>query len=158
MATQSLRGMANHGPMHWRGDRNGALVPGGDSRDSSAAFHQFNPANVGLLGRAAQLPAADMDRFTNFILTVTYPPNPIRSLDDTGAGIGWDPRARGARPIAQCPLYWRRASTQPEGPGRAELASTAGRIPTHHDGGAFLTGHGPCREPPRAAHRRVAVE
>ena len=23
MTTQSLRGMANHGPMHWRGDRTG---------------------------------------------------------------------------------------------------------------------------------------
>lgn len=83
MATQSLRGMANHGPMHWRGDRSGALVPGGDFRDSNAAFHQFNPAFVSLLGRGAQLPTADMDKFTNFILTVTYPPNPIRALDNT---------------------------------------------------------------------------
>jgi hypothetical protein len=81
MATQSLRGMANHGPMHWRGDRSGGLVPGGDPNDTSAAFHQFNPAFVGLLGRGSQLTAADMDRFTKFILTVTYPPNPIRALD-----------------------------------------------------------------------------
>ena len=83
MATQSLRGMANHGPMHWRGDRTGALNPGGDFADSDAAFHQFNPAFVGLLGRATQLAKPDMDRFTNFILTVTYPPNPIRALDNS---------------------------------------------------------------------------
>jgi hypothetical protein len=33
MATQSLRGMANHGPMHWRGDRTGGNDPGGDPLD-----------------------------------------------------------------------------------------------------------------------------
>ena len=27
MTTQTLRGMANHGPMHWRGDRTGGNVP-----------------------------------------------------------------------------------------------------------------------------------
>ena len=31
MTTQSLRGMANHGPMHWRGDRTG----GNERIDSS---------------------------------------------------------------------------------------------------------------------------
>jgi DNA-binding beta-propeller fold protein YncE len=81
MATQSLRGMANHGPMHWRGDRSGGLIPGGDFQDTTEAFRQFNPAFVGLLGRASQLAAPDMDRFTKFILKVTYPPNPIRALD-----------------------------------------------------------------------------
>ena len=30
MTTQSLRGMANHGSMHWRGDRTGGNDPGGE--------------------------------------------------------------------------------------------------------------------------------
>jgi DNA-binding beta-propeller fold protein YncE len=83
MTTQSLRGMANHGSMHWRGDRTGGNDPGGSSFDEEVAFAKFNPAFVGLIGRAAELPDADMKAFTDFILTVTYPPNPIRNLDQT---------------------------------------------------------------------------
>jgi DNA-binding beta-propeller fold protein YncE len=83
MATQSLRGMTNDGPMHWRGDRSGAQNPGGDFRDTDAAFHQFNPAFVTLLGREAQLAAPDMQAYTDFILTLRYPPNPVRALDDS---------------------------------------------------------------------------
>ena len=79
MTTQSLRGMANDGAMHWRGDRNGGP---GNGFDEDAAFKAFNPAFVSLIGRASQLPAADMQAFTSFILTVKYPPNPIRSLDN----------------------------------------------------------------------------
>jgi DNA-binding beta-propeller fold protein YncE len=81
MTTQSLRGMANAGPMHWRGDRTGGSI-GQDPLDEDLAFKAFNPAFVGLLGRASQLPAADMQAFTDFILTVVYPPNPVRRLDD----------------------------------------------------------------------------
>jgi len=80
MTTQSLRGMANHGAMHWRGDRNGG--PGG-AFNEVAAFNSFNPAFVGLIGRTAELPVADMQAFTDFILTVNYPPNPIRNLDNS---------------------------------------------------------------------------
>jgi YVTN family beta-propeller protein len=86
MTTQSLRGMANHGPMHWRGDRSGANDPGGvpnDSLNEDRAFKRFNPAFVGLVGRATELSAGDMQAFTDFILQVTYPPNPIRSLDNS---------------------------------------------------------------------------
>jgi DNA-binding beta-propeller fold protein YncE len=88
MATQSLRGMANHGPMHWRGDRNGALEapnaqPNGGAFDERAAFQKFQAGFVGLLGRHAPLADADMDAFTDFILQVTYPPNPIRNLDSS---------------------------------------------------------------------------
>jgi len=82
MTTQSLRGMANHGPMHWRGDRTGGNDPGGDALDEAQAFSKFNPAFVGLLGRASQLAAADMDAFGAFILQATYPPNPLRALDN----------------------------------------------------------------------------
>ncbi|MEW6271802.1 MAG: hypothetical protein AB1689_21170 [Thermodesulfobacteriota bacterium] len=81
MTTQSLRGMADAGPMHWRGDRTGG-TGGGDPLDEEAAFAAFNPAFVGLLGRASELPDAEMQAFTDFILTVRYPPNPIRALDD----------------------------------------------------------------------------
>ena len=81
MTTQSLRGMANAGPMHWRGDRSGANNPGGSAFDEDAAFKRFNVAFAGLLGRSGPLAANEMQAFTDFILQVTYPPNPIRALD-----------------------------------------------------------------------------
>jgi YVTN family beta-propeller protein len=81
MTTQSLRGLANHGPMHWRGDRSGGNDPGGNPYDEDAAFKRFNVAFVGLLGRERPLTAAEMQAFTDFMLQVTYPPNPIRALD-----------------------------------------------------------------------------
>ncbi|MGK3999284.1 beta-propeller fold lactonase family protein [Sorangium sp. So ce1024] len=88
MTTQPLRGLANHGPMHWRGDRtdtSGAPSAQPDSGifDEDAAFKKFNVAFVGLLGRDAPIPAADMQAFTDFILQVVYPPNPIRRLDNS---------------------------------------------------------------------------
>jgi len=82
MTTQSLRGLAGHGPMHWRGDRTGA-AGGGDALDEAAAFRAFNPAFVGLLGRATPLTAAEMDALTAFALQLAYPPNPVRALDGT---------------------------------------------------------------------------
>jgi len=86
MTTQSLRGMANHGPMHWRGDRTGGNDPGGDPLAEDQAFKKFIVAFEGLLGRAEPISDADMQRFTDFILEVTYPPNPIRALDNSLAG------------------------------------------------------------------------
>jgi hypothetical protein len=106
MTTQTLRGMVNDGPMHWRGDRTAGNDPGGNPLDSHGAFEKFNQAFVGLTGmhghcsvtlsRACDdltpcptgelcvgLQAADMDAFTNFILQVMLPPNPIRALDNT---------------------------------------------------------------------------
>jgi hypothetical protein len=88
MATQSLRGLANHGAMHWRGDRRGGndstthVQPDTGAYDEQAAFKAFNVAFPGLNGRSAQLPAADMQKFTDFTLSLSYPPNPIRRLDD----------------------------------------------------------------------------
>jgi DNA-binding beta-propeller fold protein YncE len=82
MTTQSLRGMANHGPMHWRGDRTGGSS-GGDPLDEDLAFKAFNVAFSGLLGRSGPLTNSEMQAFTDFILQVTYPPNPIRNLDDS---------------------------------------------------------------------------
>jgi DNA-binding beta-propeller fold protein YncE len=87
--TQSLRGMANHGPMHWRGDRTGgndvpaSVQPDTGTFDEDAAFKKFNVAFDGLLGRSGPLTAEEMQAFTDFILQVTYPPNPIRNLDNS---------------------------------------------------------------------------
>jgi hypothetical protein len=101
MTTQSLRGMDNHGSMHWRGDRNGAIQqtglpfldgngapvvsaqPGGGIFDELNAFKSFNVAFPGLLGAPAELSDPDMTAFANFVLDITYPPNPIRALDDS---------------------------------------------------------------------------
>jgi DNA-binding beta-propeller fold protein YncE len=87
MTTQSLRGMAGHGPMHWRGDRTGgndapSEQPDSGTFDERAAFDKFNGAFPDLLGRHAVLPQEDMDAFTDFVLQVTYPPNPNRPLDN----------------------------------------------------------------------------
>lgn len=83
MATQTLRGMAAHGPMHWRGDRTGGNDLGGDALSESQAFMKFNVAFDALLGRSKLLSDADMQRFTDFILQVVPPPNPIRNLDNS---------------------------------------------------------------------------
>jgi YVTN family beta-propeller protein len=68
MVTQTLRGLQGLEPFHWRGDK----------RD----FQSFNGAFVSLLGRQKPLSTADMDAFTDFIMTVRMPPNPFRTLDD----------------------------------------------------------------------------
>jgi len=82
MTVQTLRGIATHGPLHWRGDRNGAAV-GGDSDDERLAFLQFNEAFENLLGRDASLTEAEMEAYADFVLSLVPPPNPIRSLDNT---------------------------------------------------------------------------
>ncbi|MDP6581742.1 MAG: hypothetical protein QF681_13895, partial [Vicinamibacterales bacterium] len=78
MTTQSLRGMAGAGAMHWRGDRNGGLD---DPLNEEKAFMQFRPAFEDLNGMSEPLPLAEMEKFRDFILTVGYPPNPIAALD-----------------------------------------------------------------------------
>jgi YVTN family beta-propeller protein len=83
LATQSLRGMVNAGPMHWRGDRTGGALPGGDPLDSNAAFVAFNIAFTGLLGREDLLTEEQMQSFADFALQLTYPPNPLRNLDNS---------------------------------------------------------------------------
>ena len=101
MTTQSLRGMDNHGGMHWRGDRNGAVQQSGTPFldgsgnpvvsaqpstgifDEEKAFESFNVAFQGLVGRSAPLTDEQMAEFTHFILDVSYPPNPIRNFDDS---------------------------------------------------------------------------
>jgi YVTN family beta-propeller protein len=87
MTTLSLRGMANHGPMHWRGDRTGgndapSAQPDSGTFDEHAAFDKFRVGFTDLLGRDTFIPQADMDAFADFMLQVTYPPNPNRPLDN----------------------------------------------------------------------------
>ncbi|WP_437643870.1 beta-propeller fold lactonase family protein [Sorangium sp. So ce362] len=88
MTTQSLRGLANHGPMHWRGDRTGgdegpSVQPDSGIFDEVTAFKEFSVAFTGLLGRSEPIPDEDMQAFTDFALQITYPPNPIRALDNS---------------------------------------------------------------------------
>ncbi|MCA8942586.1 MAG: beta-propeller fold lactonase family protein, partial [Planctomycetes bacterium] len=68
MTTQSLVGIENQTPFHWRGDR--------------TDFAAFNPAFDKLLG-GSELATADMDAFTTFIDSVEYPPNPNQNRDRT---------------------------------------------------------------------------
>ncbi|HEX2691920.1 MAG TPA: beta-propeller fold lactonase family protein [Kofleriaceae bacterium] len=87
MMTQSLRGMANHGPMHWRGDRTGgndapSIQPDSGSFDEHAAFLKFRVGFIDLLGRDTFIPEANLEAFANFILQITYPPNPNRPLSN----------------------------------------------------------------------------
>ena len=87
MTTQSLRGLDNHGAMHWRGDRldnsRPSVQPDQGAFDENAAFNKFNVAFEGLNGRNEQLTPEQMQAFTNFALQIMYPPNPIRNLDNT---------------------------------------------------------------------------
>jgi YVTN family beta-propeller protein len=66
MTTQSLRGLANVEPYHWRGDK--------------PDFAAFNGAFSALMG-GNELSNADMTAFTNFINTIVYQPNPNLNLD-----------------------------------------------------------------------------
>ncbi len=61
MVTQSLRGLNNHEPLHWRGDK--------------PAFQDFNEAFANLLG-GDEIPTEDMNAFNAFVKTVVYRPNP----------------------------------------------------------------------------------
>ena len=66
MTTQTLRGLANTEPYHWRGDQ--------------PDLASFNGVFSALLG-GAELSSADMTALANFIDSVTYLPNPNQNLD-----------------------------------------------------------------------------
>jgi DNA-binding beta-propeller fold protein YncE len=92
MTTQTLRGLSTHGALHWRGDRaNGffGVDPCGGSSGSHAAcdeqhsFDNFIVAFEGLVGKHGTISTADMQKFTDFALQLTLPPNPVASLDGT---------------------------------------------------------------------------
>jgi DNA-binding beta-propeller fold protein YncE len=87
MTTQTMRGMVNHGPMHWRGDRAvgffGTDTSSGPPYDSTLAFKNFIQAFNSLLGLGPMFSTTDMDTFSSFALDIVMPPNPVRSLDDS---------------------------------------------------------------------------
>jgi len=83
MLTQTMRGIANHGALHWRGDRTAGNDPGGSPYDTEGAMMKFNVAFVSLLGRDKMLTDDEMQSLTDFSLRIMPPPNPIRALDDT---------------------------------------------------------------------------
>ncbi len=88
MATQTLRGLANQGASHWRGDRTRRFqgAPGQQPNfgtfDEDNSFGEFDVAIVGLNGNDRLLDPEVFQDFTNFALQLTLPPNPIRALDD----------------------------------------------------------------------------
>jgi len=82
MTTQSLRGLANEGAEHWRGDR-AVGVCGTDPFDARISFENFAVAFQGLVGNATQLSCGQMATFADFQLSVVYPPNPIRNLNNS---------------------------------------------------------------------------
>lgn len=79
MMTQSLRGLRDTAPFHWRGDRFGrnAAVPGGDLE----SFKDFNKVYVDLMGLDEVPSDTQMDAFAKYALTIQYPPNPNEAID-----------------------------------------------------------------------------
>jgi YVTN family beta-propeller protein len=68
MTTQTLRGLLNLSPYHWRGDK--------------ANFQAFNAAFNGLMG-GNQVSTGDMDVYTYFASNILFLPNPYQNLDRT---------------------------------------------------------------------------
>ena len=66
MMTQTLRGIAGTGVLHWRGDR--------------SDFQAFNGAFDLLLG-GSELSTTDMNDYAAFANAIAYPPNPNQLLD-----------------------------------------------------------------------------
>ncbi|MBW2294012.1 MAG: DUF4215 domain-containing protein, partial [Deltaproteobacteria bacterium] len=97
MTTQTLKGLSTHGAMHWRGDRadgffgtdpcnqpgyaqvNSTNAPCGEPN----AFKNFIVAFEGLVGKEGTVSVFQMSLFSNFMLQVQLPPNPVRNLDNS---------------------------------------------------------------------------
>lgn len=93
MTTQTLRGLATHGAMHWRGDRadgffgtDACSEPAGAPCSEDLSFRNFIVAFDGLLGMEGTISDGEMQQFTDFILEVMLPPNPVRPLNNTLSG------------------------------------------------------------------------
>ena len=99
MTTQTLRGLAYSGAMHWRGDRSVGVF-GANPYDETLSFNNFAAAFQSLIGAAQQPNAAQMQSFTDFQLQVMLPPNPVRNLDNslTPAQLGGHNFFFGPRP------------------------------------------------------------
>jgi hypothetical protein len=68
MTTQTLRGLLNLSPYHWRGDK--------------ANFAAFNVAFNVLMG-GSQISNGDMSLYTTFVNSILFLPNPNQNLDRT---------------------------------------------------------------------------
>lgn len=84
MTTQTLKGMQNHGALHWRGDR--AIGFFGESKDDERLnFMNFIVAFPELLGSELEPTDHELQKamvdFTDFVMTMQLPPNPVRNLD-----------------------------------------------------------------------------
>jgi DNA-binding beta-propeller fold protein YncE len=89
MTTQTLRGMATHGALHWRGDRvSGDLgvdtctEPTGAPCAEDPAFRNFIVAFEGLVGMEGTITHTEMEQFSDFALDIMLPPNPVRALNN----------------------------------------------------------------------------
>jgi|HubBroStandDraft_1064217.scaffolds.fasta_scaffold00061_13 DNA-binding beta-propeller fold protein YncE len=82
MTTQTLKGLVNSGAMHWRGDRSNGIF-GENATNETLSFNNFAAAFQSLLGTIDQPTEAQMQVFTNFMLQVQLPPNPVRNLDNS---------------------------------------------------------------------------
>ncbi len=94
MRTIPLHGIADSGAMHYLGDRSGLVLnEEGPCSDVNAtqeerAFREFNvpcdggPGTFETLQGGGRLPDKFMDELTAFSLALTFPPNPIRPLDN----------------------------------------------------------------------------
>lgn len=80
--TQTLRGLANSGAMHWRGDRSTGFF-GTDPFNENLSFMNFVVAFQSLVGSEYQPSQGQMQTFANFQLQVVPPPNAVRSLDNS---------------------------------------------------------------------------
>ena len=89
MTTQTLRGMATHGSLHWRGDKVDGLFglddcPGGDAPvntnpaacSEEFAFLNFIEAFEGLVGKEGTISVMEMEAFRDFALDILLPPEP----------------------------------------------------------------------------------
>jgi hypothetical protein len=90
MTTQTLRGLATEGAMHWRGDRvdgffglDPCTEPTGSPCNEDLSFRNFIVAFEGLIGKDGMITPAQMQQFTDFVLQITLPPNPVRALDNS---------------------------------------------------------------------------
>ena len=69
MMTQTFQDIIGNEPFHWRGDRMG--------------LEEFNGAFMSINGDDTQLTTEQMQRFKDFVATITFPPNPFRNLDNS---------------------------------------------------------------------------
>ncbi len=103
MTTQTLRGMATHGGLHWRGDRvdgffgtDPCTEGSGAPCDEDLSFRNFIVAFEGLVGMHGTVSNIEMQQFAAFVLgagdasQLMQPPNPVRNLDNSNTASQQD--------------------------------------------------------------------